>query len=244
MMTLQHLFTLILLLAFPVAHAEAPPPSLATFLIPNLVLEKADHTYTGHFYSLAKRILKDAHLDFPIIVLPPKRVIDMFEHEKTIIGFFPATVEMTKTPVYSTRYFAQKKDYIFYRKGSRYQKITDLYGKTVGLTRGYPYKNDLINNPKIIWSYNVSDEANFKKLAEGRLDYFLCEEVTANRALQLSGVKNEIERSRSPLTIQEGSFFFQHTPLGKKLATTFSTHLDRLIRKGVWDPVLQEYKEK
>ena len=216
---------------------------IATFEIPQVVVKNKDGTYSGDIYLLAKRIFRKIDPKIKIIVVPPKRATHWFQSGK-IAGFFPAIKgTVGKAPLYSD-VFAKKIDYIYYREEMKASSLKELYGKRVGLTRGYPYDKSVIGIQKILWSKAHTDLANLKKLQAGRIDYFLCEAMTCNRALAKEKISGIGYDEKHPISVQKGYFAFQNTSTGKSLAKQLNRQLKAVIKSGEWTPNEFRYTPK
>jgi len=212
---------------------------IGTFPIPLLVLDEKQ----GKFVELTRTISERAGLDIEIIVTPPKRTIHKFLQNELDILFPALDVNFSpeNMPVKSDELLFLKKDFSFTRKGEPLLKtIKDLEGKRVGITSGYPYVNELINNPQIEIQSARSDELNVLKLMEKRFDAFVVEEVTGLKAFQSKGVANQIQYDpNNPISEMDVYYAFQNTDKGKRLAEIFSKILIEMKKDGTYSKIIK-----
>lgn len=224
-------------LAFSGPMAFGKTVVLGAFPIP-LMVESGDK---GVFVELTKEIAKRAGIQLEISVAPPPRTIQNFEQNK-LEGFFPALeITIPKAFARSISIYA-KRDFAFSQKGKNLTSIADLEGKTVGLTRGYPYTKKLTDNKKITIDFAVDDVTNMKKLSMGRIDAFVVEEKSGVTAMEQAGVKNVEYNKDKVLSEMDVFYAFQKTPDGEQLAKKFSQALEDMRKDGTFQKIMSKAK--
>ena len=226
--------------------AKVEIPIIATYEIPGLVMPSADHGFRGPFYALGERLVNFSGVHLKLQVLPPKRALMYFQQQK-ILAFYPATQAML--PQFSfvpcvTRKIGTKRDFIFYRGSDRATSLADLKGKLVGITRGFPFTEDVVKSNQFQISDVRSAASNMVMLKKGRIDYFIADEFVGLYTLKKLALKGISYAKDSPISTQEGFVAFLPTVFGRKVCHKFDQGLAQLIDKG-WDylKLLQQLKE-
>ncbi len=230
-------FLLCILLTFTgLSHAEEENYTIATFPIPLMVEDEN----TGVFIDLTKEIAKRSQINITIKVLPPKRTAKLF-HDNNFHGFFPALDVMVTKEIAKSDPIYIKKDFAF-TKNDRppVNGITDLAGKKVGITLGYPYAKQITNNSTFTIMTAQNDIANMKKLDAGRIDIFVVEEKSGLTAIQQSGKNNISYQSSQPLSSQDVYYAFQADKTGKHLASLFSKALAEIKKDGTFNRIMSQ----
>lgn len=216
----------------------AKKASFGTFPIPLMVIDEN----RGVFIDLAKEIAKRVDLEIRISVAPPKRTINRFMgNEIDVIFpaldvFFPPGKELLK----STELIYIKKDFIFTKKGGPILKsVTDLEGKKVGITLGYPYAREIIENKNIRKDAAKTDESNVKKLMVGRIQAFVAEEKSGLKAFENTGNQNNFQYdSKTPVSEQNVYFAFQNNDKGRSLAKMVTQALTKMKNDGTFGRIM------
>jgi len=208
---------------------------IGTFPIP-LMVESKDK---GVFIDLTKELAKRAGVSVEIVVAPPPRTIQNFQEDVVDCIFPGLDVTMPKAYSRSSSVYI-KRDFAFYKKGNALTSLSELEGKTVGITRGYPYVMELTENKKIKLDFANDDVSNMKKLAMGRIDAFVVEEKSGLKALQDSGVSGIDYNKDKALSEQEVFFAFQKTADGASLAAKFSKAIDEIKEDGTMGKIFSK----
>jgi len=244
----KHIIKLILFIVIgltsPWTHmAQAGAASrlkIGTFAIPLMVTDSE----TGVFVDLTREILDRTGLEADIVVMPPKRTLLYFS-TKDIDIVFPALDVFFAT---GTRYtkpdeiFYQKEDFVFTRKGEELLRIVpELEGKYVGITTGYAYAPELLDNRFIHIERAATDEQNAHKLITGRMDAFVVEKFSGLRAFKNTGLAGKVQYDPDvPLSRQDVFFAFQDDGTGKALATRFSEALRSMKDDGTFSSIMEQ----
>lgn len=211
-----------------VSFAEDEVYTIGTFPIPLMVEDKD----TGIFVELTKEIAKRSKVNIIIKVMPPVRVTTYFAENK-LHGFFPALDVMVSQKISKSEPIYIKKDFGFTKQGQPLiTSITDLTGKHIGITLGYPYSKEITANSSFTISTAPSDINNILMLDIGRIDVFVVEEKSGLKAIKQSGKNNISYDSRQPLSRQNVYYAFQSDKTGQRLALLFSKTLVELKNDG------------
>jgi polar amino acid transport system substrate-binding protein len=215
-----------LLLATPV-RADAPLP-VAAFLIPGHI----ESASTGHFVELTQAVAQEARLPIEIDVFPPPRAIGNYLQGRhamlfpALDVFFPPGKAFVRT----RGSFNCKEDFVFTKKGAAfYTRLDALKGKRVGLTRGYPYVNELRARQDILFEEAATDEANVEKLMNGYIEAFVVEKESGTRAFRKMNALDKMQvQLASPVSRQDVYWAFQANAQGREWARQFDLALERL----------------
>jgi len=198
----------------------------------------------GVFIDLAKEIAKRIEIDIKIAVAPPKRTITRYMQNEIDV-LFPALdvfFPPGKAPIKSKELIYVKTDFVFSKKGAPLLKsVSDLEGKKVGITSGYPYATVIMGNQKIRKDAARSDEANVKKLLVGRIQAFVVEEKSGLQAFSNTGNQDKFQYDpKTPVSRQDVYFAFQNNERGKILADAVTEALAEMKKDGTFGRIMSK----
>ncbi len=194
-------------------------------------------TDSGVFVELFKEAAKRAEIDYKLEMYPSKRAVRYFQTGE-IDGFFPAFDESAGEKASKSESIHVKNNVVFVRKDSEFiNKVDQLAGKTVGLTRGYHYDNRIFENPKIKIEYAPSVLINIQKLSAGRIDAFVAEDKTGLKALNESGMTNVHYDPNSALFGKKVFIAFQGNEDGKMVTDKISKALIEMKKDGTYKKI-------
>jgi polar amino acid transport system substrate-binding protein len=212
-----------------------------TFPIPRMVENEKE----GIFIELTKDMVERASLDIEIEIFPPKRAWELFRRDKIDVIFPAFDVNFPKgSQKVSSIAFSSKPDYVFTRKGTPLLKtIKDLEGKRVGLTIGYPYARELLDNPLIDFDLAPTDEYNAKKLVVGRFDAFIVSLKSGLDTFEKLGLLTKIQYDiKTPISKNQFYYACQNTEKGKKICSQISNALRKMIDDGTLQNIHNKMK--
>lgn len=127
-----------------------------------------------------------------------------------------------------------------------WQTLDDLKGKRIGATRAYTYTPEFwsaLETGQLNIQVANSDEVNFNKLVNGRIDIFPAERVLGQQLIhQLFGSKvaDSITFHAKPLVAPTGHLLISRKlDNGEELVSTFNNGLKALRESGRYDELLQ-----
>lgn len=123
-----------------------------------------------------------------------------------------------------------------------FSSIEDLYGKRVGVIRGWSYGkafDDARRDRKLIVEEVNGDRANFLKLAAGRLDALLAIDEAAKSVLA-DGKFLEIRQAEKPLIVNQAYLAFNQTQGKRTLLERFNGVLRAMRDDGSYDAIVRE----
>ena len=186
----------------------------------------------GRMIDLVKEIEKRSGFSIEVSVFPPKRMAQSFSNKKFICAFPGVGDKAFSVPYYESHPFYFKEDYIFSKKEKLVNKVSDLDGKIVGLTEGYPYSSSIKNSLKFRTEYATADELNIKKLVLGRIDYFIVEKFSGIQATINTRSSDKIVFNENlPVGRMRVYFACQKTKAGKKIAQKISKAIKELEKE-------------
>ena len=236
------LFVLYIFFALPVFSAEKY--LFGTFQIPLMVEDENN----GVFIELTREIARRAGIDIEITIMPPGRTLLSFQENK-IAAIFPvldASFPEGSDYIKPDEIIYIKSDFIFTKKEEPLLKTMDeLEGKRVGITFGYPYVKELIENKSINIDSAKSDVLNVNKLTLGRIDAFVVEEKTGLKAFEEAGQKELAQYDpETPISEQEVYYAFNREHNGEKLAQAFSRALLEMKQDGTFAKIMQKAEQQ
>ena len=243
---LKKKFILVLLTLMLTSYAFAGEKQkiykVGTFPIPLMVESKTKGVFVELFSEIAKR----AGIKYELVITPPKRTVTGLV-DGSIDLFFPALsaiIPPSKKVYKSKELIYVKKDFVFTKKGAnKLTTISDLEGKDVGITNGYPYAIKLVQNKKIKFQKAKTDEINVKKLMADRVVAFVVEEKSGLKAFDKMGLKTKIQyNSSKPISEQDVFFAFQKTKEGKRLETKISKAISEMKKDGTFGKIMSKAK--
>lgn len=227
-MTMRLVALLFCCLLFLSATKERPL-KLGLFYVP-LYLESESK---GVFIRIIDEVIKMQKLEIEKNIYPGKRLIQKFQ-ENEIDGFFPSVRDFRGIGVLETIPFYYKKDFFFYHSSNKPEFLNRHTQKKIKLclTRGYPYRSDLLSDASYQINYAESDASCFKMLNAKRVDAHVCELVTGIVTLERQGL-TDIKIHPKELSSFPVSVAFRNDSRGQKYVEKFSEGLKKLIDSGV-----------
>lgn len=212
-----------------VASAALP---VVTYPIPVHVV----NAKSGLFVELTQAVALAAGIPVALTVMPPPRALQAFLGGQQQV-LFPALEVLfpnADTYVRSREAIDCKEDFVFTRAGApKRPGLADLKGLRVGITRGYPYAREVLDNTSYTLDQAVSDEANIRKLMAGHIDAFILDEKTGIQAFAKLGLSDRMQyQAEAPVSRQEVFYAFQPTHEGRRQAEAFSRALAEMKRDG------------
>lgn len=197
--------------------------------------------------KLVTAAFKTQGIQVRYLVVPFSRCLHYAE-KGTVAGCFDTTrTDANKDSFYwhPTPLF-QEELAIFTRSDAPAREMgkQDLEGHTVGVTIGYTYPTDFMENPRIVKLSAASDGNLLKMLVARRVDYILLNTMPGYYRMQHeAGLRGQIKRVGA---IRMDSFWlsFSRThPDGKRLCASFEKGLQALRHSGEYDRMMAEFRK-
>ncbi|MHA6493459.1 substrate-binding periplasmic protein [Pseudomonas borbori] len=197
----------------------------------------------GLYPVLLDAVFKRAEIDVVIRTMPWKRALRSGENGKVGIGGIYKNAQRLEIFDYSRPLFDEKLlVYVPDDKVFVFNDIADLYGKKVGVIRGWSYTEALdqaISDGRIEALENSSDEANFKMLASGRLDAVIAIELAGQKLIKQLRLNDTVALSR-PLSINPTYLVFAKKAKQQALLRQFDETLKAMEADGSLDALVQQ----
>ena len=133
---------------------------------------------------------------------------------------------------------------VFYRtvRPFDFRTVADLYGKRVGVLRGWSYGDDFDvakRNGSIATEEVSSDRSNFLKLTDGRLDAVLAIEESGQAAMAASGLHG-IEQANAYLASYPVYLAFSKKAAKSDLLVCFNKALAEMKQDGAFERIVRQ----
>lgn len=189
----------------------------------------------GLYPLLVQAVCTHAGIPLSIQAMPWKRALMKAENAEVGIAGIYKTAPRLAIFDYSQPLFEEKLIvYVRQDKAFEFAQVRDLYGKRIGVIRGWSYGETLdeaIKSGRIEASENSSDEANFKKLASGRLDAVIAIELAGQRIIQRLQLAN-MRALQPPLSINPTYLVFAKQAGQQALLQRFDQSLQAMSADG------------
>lgn len=198
--------------------------------------------------ALVKAAFKTQDIDVHFQVVPFSRCLHYAE-KGSVVGCFDTTRTQANKDLFywhPTPLFQEELG-IFARADAdvRELKQKDLEGHSVGITIGYTYPTDFMQNPRITKLSTVSDGNLVKMLVARRVNYILLNTMPGYyRIKHEPALKGQIKRVGA---IGMDSFwvsFSRAHPDGKRLSQVFERGLQAIKANGEYDRMLSAFKQE
>ena len=122
--------------------------------------------------------------------------------------------------------------------------VAGAAGKTVGLTQGYGYGDEVDSDTGMVKEYSKNDSILVQKLIAKRLELIILFDAIADYLLPKLGVEEKIKRVGSSGTIQNYVAFSKKHPDGKKHLDIFNSGFKKIRDNGTYQKILDGWEAK
>ncbi len=218
---------------------QSPTPIIfTTFPIPLMVESETE----GVFIQLTQEVIRRLDIKATIRVATPQRSINDLVQGRVAVLFPALDVFFVDKEQYSRsdELIYIKEDFLFTRTGdAKLTTVDDLKGRTVGLTRGYPYAREIVRGHGFKLDYSLSDEMCVQKLVVGRIDAFIGEEKSGLQAFESQKVSHLLQYdSAKPVSRQDVYYATTSSPMGEQLAERISAVLTAMKADGTFQKIM------
>ncbi|OOV87783.1 substrate-binding periplasmic protein [Oceanospirillum linum] len=216
-------------------NAQKNSLNLVSFYIPHFI----DSQHQGAFSQLLRRIQELTNYHLELSLQPPKRAQFYFENGQAEV-YFPGLETSIKGEHIRSDTVFYKEIFAFVRKEEAIPSdLSQLSGKSLGLTAGYNY-GSILNNIRLPPQYAKSDKINFLKLQAKRIDVFLVEHYSGIKALEQSGASNIHYNPSTPISREPVFFIFRNTPQGYRVRDEFNQAIRSLKKSGELNKIITD----
>lgn len=121
-------------------------------------------------------------------------------------------------------------------------ELTSLEGKTVGITLGYTYPTDFMNNPRITRFQAKSDGHILDMLMRGRVEYILMNGMPGYLKIQQKQLTGKVIKVGKISTDGFWLAFSRHHPQGEALAKRFEQGLQKIKNNGTYAALVEQFE--
>ena len=123
-------------------------------------------------------------------------------------------------------------------------KLTSLEGKRVGITLGYTYPTDFMENPRIIRFQAKSDAQILEMLVRGRVDYILMNGMPGYLKIQQKQLTGKVVKVGKLSTDGFWLAFSRNAPQGETLAKRFEQGLQKIKNNGIYETLIRQFETR
>lgn len=240
------IFLLILALFLPVLSSAEEPIIIAFDMAyrPYMYWSSEESKAVGIYPQIISEVFKRLKLDIDIKPMPWKRAVENGEKGLMGVGGLYKNEARLKIFDFSDPIFSEK-NYVYVKKGKQFtfQKLDDLKGKNIGVTKGWSYGEefDSLRNKKMFSTEESNEIAiSFGKLVAGKIDCFVVDALAAERIIASEKFIGQIEMLPIPAVTTDGYLAFAKTSNKKDLLKRFNDMLIKLKKDGTTDKIIKE----
>jgi polar amino acid transport system substrate-binding protein len=197
----------------------------------------------GLYPAMLTAIFSKMAVPVKVSAYPWKRVLKMGEDGDAGIGGIYKNPDRLKIFDYSDPIFSERLVlFINKDKAFKYSGVEDLSGKKVGILLGWSYGaafDEAKEQKAFTAEEGKSDEANFKKLAQGWLDCAVAIELAGKKLIAQKGLQEKIVMADTPVAINDTYLVFAKSIDKKSLLTQFNTALAGMKADGSYDGIIK-----
>ena len=123
-------------------------------------------------------------------------------------------------------------------------KLTSLEGKRVGITLGYTYPTDFMENPRIIRFQAKSDAQILEMLVRGRVDDILMNGMPGYLKIQQKQLTGKVVKVGKLSTDGFWLAFSRNAPQGETLAKRFEQGLQKIKNNGIYETLIRQFETR
>ncbi|WDO01193.1 transporter substrate-binding domain-containing protein [Aeromonas allosaccharophila] len=123
-------------------------------------------------------------------------------------------------------------------------KLTSLEGKRVGITLGYTYPTDFMENPRITRFQAKSDAQILEMLVRGRVDYILMNGMPGYLKIQQKQLAGKVVKVGKLSTDGFWLAFSRNAPQGEALAKQFEQGLQKIKNNGTYETLIRQFETR
>ncbi|MFU1553279.1 substrate-binding periplasmic protein [Aeromonas sp. A04] len=214
---------------------------------PYCALNKETGQPEGLAPDLVKAIFAVEGIAVEFRTIPFARCMHEAKSDK-VLGCFDATItEENRYQYYWHETPMFEEDLAIFALASeprRYLKLTSLEQKTVGITLGYTYPTDFMENPRITRFQAKSDTQIIEMLVRGRVDYILMNEMPGYLKIQQKQLTGRVVKVGKLSTDGFWLAFSRAHPQGEAMARRFEEGLQKIKNNGTYEALVRDFEAK
>ncbi|WP_295990050.1 ABC transporter substrate-binding protein [Rugamonas sp.] len=222
-------------------HAAARPPlKLAVMSVLPLGMVDATGKPFGMYADMGVQVVRDAGFEAEVAVVPLPRAIALLAAGQSdlLIAFQTKPIADAAIPLY---YVANVDVIIAGLRGSSFNNLSDLHGKTVGQQRGADY-DPRFSGDSAIKKYDVTDTPHLlRMLMAGRVDAVIANANTLLYYLKSAGMSRDQLGSFMLVRRRQSWLWYSRKTYEEATALKLKAALRRMHANGELDAIYQHY---
>ena len=198
---------------------------------------------TGLIYDISNQIAKTAGYKYQNILIPYPRLIKDLKSGAADFSIRYTNDEL-KTISFPRDEIIGFQTIIVGLKDTRFTKLEDLHGKTVGTIRTAHFDDQFSSNQKIKKIDFIDYDHSIKMLMKKRLDAVIGSEI----GLNLAFIKNNVPANAlgEPLRLQKKFFIIHYSKktYSEKVAKDLTKAINKLKASGEFEKIVKLYRDK
>lgn len=197
--------------------------------------------------ELVKAVFAAQGIDVTFRTLPFARCMHDAKSNK-MLGCFDATItEENRYQYYWHETPMFEEDLAIFALASETRRdlqLTSLEGKSVGITLGYTYPTDFMENPRITRFQAKSDAQILDMLVLGRVDYILMNGMPGYLKIQQKQLTSKVVKVGKISTDGFWLAFSRTHPRGEEMAKLFEEGLQKIKNNGTYEALVRDFEAK
>ena len=199
---------------------------------------------SGVYPQIIAEIYKRLKIDIEMKPMQWKRAVENAEKNIMGVGGVYKNEQRVKLLDFSEPIFTEK-NFVFVKKGKQFsfQRLEDLKGKLVGVTKGWSYGEEFDSmRAKKKFNTEESNEISisFGKLVAGKIDCFIVDVVAADKIITSEKFVGQIDMINTPAITAEGFLAFGKGENKIELLKKFNQELIKIKKDGTYDKIIQD----
>lgn len=214
---------------------------------PYCALDKQSGQPLGLAPELVKAVFTTEKLEIAFRPLPFARCMHDAKSGK-VVGCFNATItEENRNQYYWHKTPMFEEDLAIFALASepnRDLQLSSLEGKKVGITLGYTYPTDFMDNTKITRFEAKSDAQILEMLVRGRVDYILMNGMPGYLQIQQRQLTGKVIKVGKISTDGFWLAFSRTHPQGEAMSKQFEEGLQKIKNNGTYELLIRDFEAK
>ncbi|SDV10520.1 substrate-binding periplasmic protein [Pseudomonas mucidolens] len=198
----------------------------------------------GLDYETTVIIFQRLGIDVQWQFLPWKRCLAMLEQGNAdgALDIFQSH-ERDNLLLYPSEPLSQVEFVMFYANARPhpFQTLDDLWGLTIGTSPGYLYSAEFRESRLFTREPAPSHEANFGKLARGRIDLLITDRRVGQHAIKMLGLENQISQAPKVISSQQQFLAVRRGAGMDLLIQRFGAELKRFKQTAAYAALSEKY---
>jgi len=205
-----------------------------------------DDTLKGIDVKIIKEAFLISGIEIAIKILPWNRCINEVK-KQTVDGVFSLrkTLEREQYLLFPEQVLDQSINVLFYSVDKPYYFNGDynsLKGLIIGTTLGYDYGENFMTSNIFQKEATSSDELNFNKLINHRINLFICDKIVGLYILNKYKIVDKVSYNEFPVSIFDMYIAFTKNDNGYRLSEIFNKGIKQLKKSGRYNQIISEGK--